>query len=997
MEYARDLEISVEAPGVAAVQDVRRQREGVRRRYRSNADRWNQVVLATAPPWETASPPIGLGYLAEALLQAGRSCRVVDGNGLLFKETESRLRALWRDEHRRYWSRSELFGEVENLLAPSLDRLADEITAGRPLLVGFWIAACQERCTAALVRRVLERRPGLPVLLGGPACLEPERRSMLGELVAHAFTGFVVGEGETPLVELVDRLAAGMDLDGAPGFVPYDNPDSEVLLAPTDLREISFPRYERFCLDLYDREWLDVQWSRGSSRIGAFHGKDQTHSVFRHRNPDDVVAELDWFSRRGISSFHVCDSEINGNIRFLRRVCEMILDRGLQVRWRGRAIPHRAMTSHMLELMKRAGCTDLHYALQTGSQRMLEIINGGRPFTVAEAESVIRATHGADITVSLSLLAGFPGETEEDFDLTLDFIRRNSEWIESIRSLSSFELLESGDLAPRSADRGIVLAGGSGNGGKLSQETTLARDVCRERVERVLVLARSLSIPVLDQNMETDSQPLDLSPQRHRSHELPVVDDAPWLPAEVCNTIEAERQPRDQTSSSPQTVEIELSAACNLRCVGCWCHSPLLSDDRHHRLQRSKPLPTQRLVELLDELASLGVESIQFSGSGEPLVNTEAVKIIAHASSLGLRTTLVTNGTLIDVAMAEALGEAGVNQVTVSLWAGDAATYALTHPGAARGTFARVTEGLRALAAVRDRLQRPVIKVYHVVSKANFNTIESMIEHALSVDADQVELQAIDLLPDTAEDLALTPEEVLATEAAFKRLKARPDYTDYWLGTPPLGPDAPDMVREEFMEFGRFVRVNNLEGFSAATGQQLRCPRGFVSCRVTSPAHGVFGFVFAEELCNHCPRRTSCFADRPPGRLVVPTLELTGTGSFLRRIRAATCNPNAAEADIIRDLPCVVGDLYSRIDYQGNVVACCKGSSAPLGNVANEPFAAIWKSPRYEEFRRNARTLAKDDPFFAPYGCLQSCDNLGMNLQALYALTGKSPTQEDTP
>jgi len=94
-------------------------------------------------------------------------------------------------------------------------------------------------------------------------------------------------------------------------------------------------------------------------------------------------------------------------------------------------------------------------------------------------------------------------------------------------------------------------------------------------------------------------------------------------------------------------------------------------------------------------------------------------------------------------------------------------------------------------------------------------------------------------------------------------------------------------------------------------------------------------------------------------------------------------------------MPCVVGDLYSRIDYRGNVVACCKGSAAPLGNVSDATFASVWSSPPYETFRCNARTLAKDDPYFAPFGCLQSCDNLGMNLHALYSVSEKNENADD--
>jgi hypothetical protein len=55
-----------------------------------------------------------------------------------------------------------------------------------------------------------------------------------------------------------------------------------------------------------------------------------------------------------------------------------------------------------------------------------------KKFRVAEAEAVIRDTHRAGIVPQLFIMAGFPGETEADFQETLDFIERNAEFIGGI-------------------------------------------------------------------------------------------------------------------------------------------------------------------------------------------------------------------------------------------------------------------------------------------------------------------------------------------------------------------------------------------------------------------------------------------------------------------------------------------------------------------------------------------------------------------------------------
>jgi anaerobic magnesium-protoporphyrin IX monomethyl ester cyclase len=71
--------------------------------------------------------------------------------------------------------------------------------------------------------------------------------------------------------------------------------------------------------------------------------------------------------------------------------------------------------------MKAAGCIHLAWGLESGCQRVLELMNK-RFFDMDLAKEVIRETYEVGITQSISLIAGFPGETEEMFQETLLFL-----------------------------------------------------------------------------------------------------------------------------------------------------------------------------------------------------------------------------------------------------------------------------------------------------------------------------------------------------------------------------------------------------------------------------------------------------------------------------------------------------------------------------------------------------------------------------------------------
>ncbi|MCP4549397.1 MAG: radical SAM protein [bacterium] len=1000
LEHARELGIRAEAPGVEKVADVARHREPIRRRYRDLARAGAEVVLATTPPWGTANPPLGLGYLAEALAEAGRSCRIVDGNAGIFRHVESQLRHLWHYENKNFWSVPEAFAGVERELDTHLGALADEIVSGHPMLVGLSVVDPKELCTAALIRRIRSRRPELPILLGGPACLEIDRRRMIAELVGDHVVGFVSGEGETPIVEIADRVAAGRPPEGSPGFVPISDVGMPVSPWREDLRRIRYPRFAKFSPELYGRSTVLVEWSRGCIGRCTFCKGCEISGAYRHREPQDVVAELCWHADRGVKSFTVCDSELNGNVRFLRRVCELAIGKGIGIDWRGQALPLRVMTADLVQLMRKAGCIEIQYGIESGSDRVLAVMGKSRLFSASVAEAVIRRTHEAGIAVALFLIVGHPGETEEDFVQTLEFIRRNADWIDSIKSVNTLHVIEGTALHRRPAEFGIVLPAGAWHRSWYGADGSNTPELRRERALRLLELARELAIPVREHNLDDDKAAralAELGAGEFAGEALRRSIAVPELRASDAG-VEVESGPirHDRISGrrprGPETVEVELAAACNLRCVGCWCHSPLLPDDRHRELQAAGSLPTPRLLELLAELASLGTSHVQLSGSGEPLINRDAVEIVACASDLGMSTTLVTNGSLLTPHRSRELVDAGLERVTVSVWAGDRETWARLHPGVKSELFTQLTENLKALAALRDAGGKPAIKLYHVISQLNATNVESMVDHALAVDADQIEFQLMDLSAHRGQDLGLGAEEVRELERAFANLRARPEYSDCWSGQPPLRRDALPLVRQELWEFGRFLRIARLPGFSLAGPQRLRCPRGYTSDPGEPQRSPVFHFSMDPELCAACSRRDACFPKGRTGLLRVPTLELTGAGSFLRRVRSAVQSVAATEAAIVRDLPCVVGRLYSRIDYRGNVLACCKGSRVPLGNVAAQPFAQVWDSPPYQEFCRHAEELPKDHPYFEPFACLEACDNLGMNLRAQYGLGAEETT-----
>jgi radical SAM protein with 4Fe4S-binding SPASM domain len=131
---------------------------------------------------------------------------------------------------------------------------------------------------------------------------------------------------------------------------------------------------------------------------------------------------------------------------------------------------------------------------------------------------------------------------------------------------------------------------------------------------------------------------------------------------------------------------LEITAACNLRCIHCHTTGGQRADDE---------LTTEEVKRLIGQLAEVReFRMLAFTG-GEPLVREDLFEVLAYAKARGFTNTLATNGTLIDDDVACRLRDCGVVIGAVSLDGFDAEThdYVRNQPGA----FEAALRGIRAL------------------------------------------------------------------------------------------------------------------------------------------------------------------------------------------------------------------------------------------------------------------------------------------------------------
>jgi len=109
---------------------------------------------------------------------------------------------------------------------------------------------------------------------------------------------------------------------------------------------------------------------------------------------------------------------------------------------------------------------------------------------------------------------------------------------------------------------------------------------------------------------------------------------------------------------------------------------------------------------------------------------------------------------------------------------------------------------------------------------------------------------------------------------------------------------------------------------------------------------------------------------------------------FIRRVENKDAKEANYDKNILNDMPCYIGWLFSRILADGNVNFCLKAHRIPVGNVYAHDFSYIWNGKKQQEFRKRALCASKEDVFFSfigndpnsKVGCFRSCDDLARNV-----------------
>jgi MoaA/NifB/PqqE/SkfB family radical SAM enzyme len=190
-----------------------------------------------------------------------------------------------------------------------------------------------------------------------------------------------------------------------------------------------------------------------------------------------------------------------------------------------------------------------------------------------------------------------------------------------------------------------------------------------------------------------------------------------------------------ELTGRPLEAYVEVAARCNLRCRMC----PIIVDPRYQPGSGYPGLMADYVFESLVPIFPTLKRAYLF-GLGEPTLHPRLVEWVHRAAAAGVEVWVTTNATLIDQAKADALAQAGLARVSVSIDGGTAETYERIRR---RGHWQDVVRGIAALGEAKRRFGNPRIYFNVVAMASNLQELPQILELCARHNGDGVFLESL--------------------------------------------------------------------------------------------------------------------------------------------------------------------------------------------------------------------------------------------------------------
>ncbi|MHC4625751.1 MAG: B12-binding domain-containing radical SAM protein [Planctomycetota bacterium] len=309
-----------------------------------------------------------------------------------------------------------------SLLEQTASELPGIMDGFKPDIIGITSVITLWGTVLDLVHTAKRHAPDVVTVVGGANVSKYP-----AETLSHKDIDYiVVGIGQKPMLELCNRLEKrerDFDIENCYGQ-GRDYPSFTTVYSE-EYHIDNFPFPDRLATP-YDRYYASISPENPTTSMITSMGcpykcaycSSRIEQAFQLRKETMVVDEMAEIEQIGIRSILFQDDLFTIKLSRVKNVCEDIIRRGIRLNW---SVKSRidSIRPEMLDVMQRAGCSNIHFGIESGNDSTLRRMKKG--YDVKKVRESIKMVKASGLQCTGNFMLAYPGEEEKDVLNTIEF------------------------------------------------------------------------------------------------------------------------------------------------------------------------------------------------------------------------------------------------------------------------------------------------------------------------------------------------------------------------------------------------------------------------------------------------------------------------------------------------------------------------------------------------------------------------------------------------
>jgi radical SAM superfamily enzyme YgiQ (UPF0313 family) len=444
-----------------------------------------KILLVMLPYWDPMIPPNGIAHLKSFLQEYGYQVKLVDvvveeifqeiyrhyyevlgkyipgsnrgnfiniGHDALQDILMTQYNYTDEDEHLELIELivyNSFYVKIGNTGARELNKLAEDfyqhlekyfldlLEKEKPAVVGATAYKCTLQASIFVFKLIKKKYPHIKTVMSGGIFVDTHAKGttnfeIMLEYTKDCLDKIIIGQGEL----LFLKYLQGNLPDSQRVYTSEDN-DSKIL----NFQDMDVPDFSDFDIDRYP--CLPATSSTSCKFRCSFCSAINYYGKYREKDPKQTADEMIYLHKKyGHQLFFMTDSLINFTVTDLARE---LIKRDVSLYYDAYyRVDNNAANIENTMLWRRGGLYRVRFGAESGSQRVLDLM--GKKITPNQIKAVVSAFAGAGIKTTTYFVVGHPGETEQDFQETLNLIKeiKNDIYQAEVNTFQYFSTTQSG-------------------------------------------------------------------------------------------------------------------------------------------------------------------------------------------------------------------------------------------------------------------------------------------------------------------------------------------------------------------------------------------------------------------------------------------------------------------------------------------------------------------------------------------------------------------------